>query len=301
MSTPTATNVRDALAAPDLRQRVDTLGFSADDATDVLAAAARVLDRPDDLAAVEAAAARLVAGIGVLPPRYRDVIWTGLPADDDGVLPLLALLATAPAVAGFHASRGVPPDVSAATLADLGQQTRVHRLVTGGFGLGSHGWEASFVWSGALYRLGRLQFDLELRPTVDGTGEEWVLSTHIPRGTSLAPADLDASFDAALPFFAEHFGEHPTGDIHCRSWMLDPRLPELLPGSNLAAFQQRWRTYGEPGPGDQDALFFGFARDRHTEPDQLADLPATTSLQRAIRSVWRAGDHWHVVDGRLAS
>ena len=54
---------------------------------------------------------------------------------------------------------------------------------------------------------------------------------------------------------AEHFAEHPAADVHCRSWMLDARIPDLLPGSNLAWFQQRWRTYGMPGLGDEDALF----------------------------------------------
>jgi len=296
VSGTTEVDVRAALAGGDLPQRVDALGFSADDAAEVRAAAAHVLGRPDDLAALEQAAGRLVARIGVLPPRNGADVWEGLPADD-GVLPLLALLATAPVVAGFHASRGVPSDVSAATLADLGQQTRVHRLVHGRFGLGTHAWESGYVWSGALYRLGRLQFDLERRATVEGTGQEWVLSTHIPRGERLLPEDVDASLAAALPFFAEHFAEVPAQDVHCRSWMLDGRMSDLLPGSNLASFQQRWRTYGMPGLGDEDALFFGFARQGAAD---LQAVPAETSLQRAIASVWRSGNHWLVVDGRLA-
>ena len=297
MSPLGGTGVRDALTAPDLAQRVAALGFSPEDAEEVLRAGDSLLDRPDDLAAVQTAAERLVARVGVLPPSDAGAVWQGLAVDDHGVLPLLALLATAPVVARFHASRNVPPDVSAATLADLGQQTRVHRLVFDRFGLGSYAWEAGYVWSGALYRLGRLQFDLERRATVDGTGSEWVLSTHIPRSGRLEPADVDEAFEAAMPFFAEHFPELPAQGIHCRSWMLDPRLPELLPGSNLAAFQQRWRTYGVPGTGDEDALFFGFAR---RGPTDLAHVPAETSLQRAIASVWRSGNSWLVVDGRLA-
>ena len=289
-------DVRTALADRDLPAWVEVLGFSPDDAADVRAAATDLLDRPDRLAAVQTAADRLVEGVGVLPPGMGHGIWRGLPADADGVLPLLALLATAPVVAAFHASRDVPADISAATLADLGQQTRVHRLVHGGLGLGTHTWEAGYVWSGALYRLGRLQFDLERQATVDGTGEEWVLSTHIPRGERLVPEEVDASLAAAFPFFAAHFGERPASDVHCRSWMLDARIPDLLPGSNLARFQQRWRTYGMPGLGDEDALFFAFARPPETD---LKAVPAETSLQRAIASVWRSGNHWLVVDGRL--
>ena len=301
MSTTARTDVHAMLTAPDLAQSVAALGFSPDDAAEVLTAAATLLDRPEELASVQVAAERLVDRIGVLPPRDGADVWSGLRVDDHGVLPLLALLATAPAVTLFHTFRNVPADVSAATLADLGQQTRVHRLVHGRFGLGTYAWEAGYVWSGALYRLGRLQFDLELQPTVDGVGQEWVLSTHIPRSGPLAPADVDAAFAAARAFFAERFPEHPVDPgqgIHCRSWMLDPRLPDLLPGSNLAAFQQRWRTYGLPGVGDDDALFFGFAR--RGAPD-LREVPAETSLQRAIASVWRSGNHWLVVDGRLGA
>ena len=289
-------DVRAALAAPDLPQRVADLGFSPADAADVLAAADATLARPADLAVVDEGVDRVVAGVGVLPPTDGRATWEGVAVDPDGVLALLALLVTAPVVAAFHASRGVPADVSAATLADLGQQTRVHRLVHGTFGLGTYAWETGYVWSGALYRLGRLQFDLEPQPTVDGSGHEWVLSTHIPRSGRLTTEEVDASFAAARPFFAEHFPELPAQGVHCRSWMLDPRLPDLLPGSNLAAFQQRWRTYGSPGVGDDDALFFGFARRSATD---LREVPAETSLQRAIASVWRSGNHWLVVDGRL--
>ena len=81
--------------------------------------------------------------------------------------------------------------------------------------------------------------------------------------------------------------------------MLDPRLPELLPGSNLAAFQQRWRTYGEPAVGDDDALFFGFARPALRRHD-LATLDADDRRCSApMLSVWRAGEHWHALEGRL--
>ena len=101
--------------------------------------------------------------------------------DPDGVLPMLTLVATAPEVAAWHAGRGVPADISAATLTDLGQQVWVHRLTFGTFGLHTHGW-LTIAWSGALYWLGRLQFNLQ--PETDG----WVLSTHIPRTGPLTPA-----------------------------------------------------------------------------------------------------------------
>jgi hypothetical protein len=288
--------VRAELSRPDLAERAKALGFRGDDVADLVAVARRTLERPDDLVVVEQAAGRLLDWIGSLPARAGDPVWEGLDVGEDGELAVLALLATAPALAAFHASRGVPDDVSAATVADLGQQVWVHRLVSGRFGLYSYAWETGWVWSAALYRLGRLQLSLEEGNRVDGTGRELVISTHIPRGDALLPAEVDASLAAAQPFFAEHFAEHGALEVHCLSWMLDPRLPELLPGSKLAHFQQRWDVYGERREADVDALFFAFAR--RGEPD-LATLEATTSLQRAILSVWRSGGHWHLVEGRL--
>ena len=293
----TLLDVRRELSRPDLATHAAALGFRGDDVPDLLAVAGRTLDRPEDLAVVERAAVRLVAWIGSLPARDGAPVWTGLEVGEDGERAVLALLATAPALARFHASRGVPADVSAATVADLGQQVWVHRLVSGRFGLYSYAWETGWVWSGALYRLGRLQFSVEEGNRVDGTGRELVISTHIPRGDALLPADVDASLAAARPFFARHFPELGPLDVHCASWMLDPRLPVLLPGSKLAGFQQRWRVHGPLRDADEDALFFGFARRGPVDPDTLV---AETSLQRAILSVWRAGEHWHLAEGRLA-
>ena len=289
-------DVRRELSRSDLAARAEELGFRGDDVADLQRVARETLDRPGDLAVVEEAVQRLLGRVGSLPARDGGDVWAGLEVGDEGELAVLALLVTAPALAAFHASRGVPADVSAATVADLGQQVWVHRLVSGRFGLHSYAWETGWVWSGALYRLGRLQFSVEEGTRVDGTGRELVCSTHIPRGESLPAAEVDAALAAARPFFARHFPEHGTLDVHCLSWMLDPRLPELLPGSNLAHFQQRWRTYGELREADGDALFFAFARG---EAPHLAAVEARTSLQRAIRSVWAAGGHWHLVEGRL--
>lgn len=295
MSEPEPSEV---LAAPDLEERLEQLGFRGPDVPDAVALARAVLDRPVELAVVEEAVRRLVAHVGTLPAHEGDEVWAGLELDEDGGLAALALLVSAPALAAFHASRGVPDDVSAATLADLGQQVWVHRLVSGRFGLYSYAWETGWVWSGALYRLGRLQFSLEEGTRVGGAGRELVCSTHIPRGDALRPSEVDDALARALPFFTRHFPEAGPLEVHCLSWMLDPRLPELLPGTNVAHFQQRWQVYGEERDADEDALFFGFARRGRPDP---AELEATTSLQRAILSVWGAGGHWRLGEGRLAA
>lgn len=299
MTTGVPVDVRRRLDAVDLA-RLAELGFAPADRPPAVRAAAFVRERPDALAAVEAMAERLVAGIGEFDSDAADAVFPEPPAGPDvfgpGVLPMLALVATAPEVAAYHADRGIPAAVSAATLADLGQQVWVHRLTYASFGLHAYGW-LTRAWSGDLYWLGRLQFNLQ-RDRGD-----WVLSTHIPRtspqtgGGGLDPDQVDAAFAHATRFFATHFPEYPTRDFCCRSWLLDPELAGALPDSRLAGFQRRWRLTGEDEPGDEDALFFVFSR---RGPVDLGSLPTDTALRRVVVDRLRSGGHWRTVGGRLA-
>lgn len=279
------------LSAPELPERIARLGFDAADSAAVLDASDAVRRRPADLARIQQLADRLVAQIGhfdlsggerSLEPEQHPL---GL-----GVLQLLALMTTASEVAKFHGSRGIPPAISQLTLSDLGQQAAVHRLTYGAFGLHTSPWMRT-AWSGALYWLGRLQFNLEL---VDSA---WVLSTHIPAVGPLTPDSVEESFIQARTFFARHFVEYPTTEFHCSSWMLDPFLGQALPnGSNLSRFQQRWRLYGEPMRGDSDVLFFTFHRRGEVT---LSELPRRTSLQRAVLDRLQSGRHWETWCGRI--
>lgn len=282
-------DVRRRLADPDLPAR---LGFRDQDQIDLLAAIEVVRHHDHELELICFLAECLIDRIGEFGPRTGSV-WADLPERQGGVaagvLALLAMLVSAPEVAAFHTDRGITPAISGATLADLGQQVTVHRLTYGEFGLHTHGWLA-LVWSGALYALGRLQFNLQLD---EG---EWVLSTHIPQTGPLTPPSVHASIALARDFFPRHFPDHPVGDVRCQSWLLDPVLPALLPDSNLAAFQRRWVRYGEPLPGDDDVLFFVFHRRGLVDP---AELPTDTALRRAVVQRWVAAEHFSVWNGRL--
>ncbi len=292
-------DVRERLAADDLPDRLDRLGFRPDDRAAALAAAGAVLQQPTETEIVQQTAERLARDVG----RIGDP-WDGsqpspwrpdgtVSAYGTGVLELLALVASADEVRTFHASRGIGDDDSWRALSDLGQQVHVHRLTYGSFGLHTHDW-LRVAWSGALYWLGRLQFNLH--PS-ESSSTGWVLSTHIPRSGPLTPAEVDASFAAAREFFADHFADHPTDAFFCHSWLLDPDLAAALSEtSNMALFQRRWTLEGEPGPGDEDAVFFTFAR---RPPVDLDALPRDTTLQRAILDRIAAGEHWHVWGGRI--
>ena len=287
-------DAREVLQRPDLAALLDRLGLRPEDVDDLTAVAATVLGRPAELAEVDRLADAVRRDVGRFPGEADREEWPGyVPAADPhgpGVLPLLALVVTEPDLVAFHTARGVPAAVTAATLRELGQQVWVHRLTYGDLGLHTYGW-LLVTWSGSLYWLGRLQFNLQRLET------GWVCSTHIPRSGPLDPAAVDDSLAAASRFFPEHFPDHPVQDFWCSSWLLDPTLAaELDPAANMARFQARWRLYGEPMPGDEDALFFTFARRGDVDLDAL---PQDTTLQRAIVARLRAGGHWSVRTGLL--
>lgn len=287
-------DVRGRLTDPDLPATVRRLGFRDRDVEDVLTAAASVAHTPSDVARIEGWARRLRANLGAFSRAQPDDPWAGAAQEDGGrgigVLELLTLLVTAEDVRDYHRSRGIADDISWQSLSDLGQQAWVHRRTYGAFGLHTYRW-LSLAWSGALYWLGRLQFDLEL------DGEDWVLSTHIPESGPLTPASVDDSFRRATGFFARHFPDYPTTDFLCASWLLDPALAAVLsPQSNLARFQRRWNRYGEAMSGDADALFFTFSRRGDVD---LTQLPRETTLQRAILERLESGGHWSLWRGRI--
>jgi hypothetical protein len=296
MTIGSSLDVRRRLGDPALPDRIPSLGFRSSDLPDVLAAVESTRNRTDEMDAIAVMAERLVNRIGRFPPTWGDEVWSELPVDSQlgpGVLPLLMFLVTTPEVASFHASRGIPANITAATLTELGQQAWVHRLTYGEFGLHTYNW-LTVTWSGALYWLGRLQFNLHLDEADDSA--DWELATHIPRTGPLTPESVDASFAAATAFFVSHFPDYPTRTFHCSSWMLDPALSELLPGSNLAHFQRRWTLYGDPEPADEDVLFFVFNR---RGPVDLDSLPTDTTLRRVIVERLKAGQSLSVRKGRL--
>lgn len=285
-------DLRSRLKAASDEHALTVLGFHDDDRADVQQAVAAALDEPERLAEIDELADRLRAGIGrfsspadAFEHPAAESTWRGI-----GVIPMLALLAVADDVRAFHASRGISTELSDRALSDLGQQAWVHRRTYGAFGLHTYGWMTT-SYSGILYWLGRLQFNLHR------CGDGWALSTHIPETGRLTPEAVDDSFRQATAFFAEHFPDYPTLLFHCGSWLLDPQLAEVLdPESNMVRFQKRWTLKGEGTQADEDAVFFVFRKRGDVD---LATLPRDTTLQRAILDKLSAGGHWNSWDGTM--
>ena len=173
-----------------------------------------------------------------------------------------------PEVRAKHAALGLTDDESLATLRDI---FRGHE-VRGEEPFADVEW-VEMVWSGRLAELGRLQFE-------DLGG---VLRVHIPEAGPLKPAPCDASFARAREIFPDY------RTAECQSWLLDPRLADVLPaGSNIVRFQRRFELTGEGEDGNADVLRFVF----HTSDSDLDKLTPRTTLERALVERMRAGGRW---------
>jgi hypothetical protein len=199
----------------------------------------------------------------------------------------------------FHARRGIPDDVSWATLADLGRNLQRDRLLLGDGGLRTSGW-LTLHFRGSIFQLGRLQFNrmrVRAAHVADAFREgDAALGVHIPESGPLTPEACDDSLSRAQPFFARHFPETPTRLGICTSWLLDPQLAAYLePESNVMRFQRRFELVGEGYDGDADVVRFVF----HRIAPNIDDLPQRTTLERAIVAHLRAGKHWRSRTGWL--
>lgn len=222
-------------------------------------------------------------------------------------------LAALPSIREWHQGRGIPDEVSWATLADLGRHVGRYRRRHGVSGLDSVGW-LSLHFSGGIYALGRLQFNLFRLRTGRGGPRFWyepddaraaepgfrpgdpVLGVHIPESGPLDPDACAASLRWVRSFFPRYFPEHRFRIATCTSWLLDDQLAGYLPPeSNIVRFQNLFTLVPGAAGGDEDIFWFVY----HQPPDAIDTLEPRTTLERAIVAHVRSGHHWRVRSGWL--
>jgi hypothetical protein len=276
----------------------ERLAIAEEDQREILAAWSSSETDPETWSCLERAYETLVNDLGGFAP-------IDLPGPAIGTTPMgryffvYVFLAALADVRRFHARRGIPDDISWATLADLGRNLKRDRLLLGDGGLRTSGW-LTLHFRGSLYQLGRLQFNrMRVRAVhvADAFEEgESAVGMHIPESGPLTPQACDDSLASTRPFFARHFPESRTRFAICTSWLLDPQLAEYLaPDSSIIRFQRRFELVGEGWDGDADVLRFVF----HRIAPRIDDLPERTTLERAIVAHLRKGEHWRSRTGWL--
>ncbi|OUS75008.1 hypothetical protein B1748_19075 [Paenibacillus sp. MY03] len=145
-----------------------------------------------------------------------------------------------------------------------------------------------------LFRLGRLQFHpyaMKSDVVVEGKKiyeNQIVLNVHIPAGEPLAADKVEASFELARRFFR---GMEPV--FVCHSWILEPRLQDILKSdSNLLQFQRQFSIY-KHNPDSRQAEERIF---QETLSDYSA-YPESTELQRSAKRYLLAGHRLGAASG----
>ena len=206
--------------------------------------------------------------------------------------------AAVPSVEALHAEWGIEPEVTAATVANIGRNVGIYRQTHGRPGLNAPWWLVLGI-RGALVHVERLQFrraraDWSLPGAPFAVGEP-VLDLHIPPTGPLTPAAVDRSLAGARTLFGRVFPEDDSDWAVCGSWLLDPQLRDYLPpDSNIVRFQQRFHLDPDWSfPGDDSIIEFVYRR-LHTPVDALD--PHTT-LEHAVVDHIRSGRHWQLRRG----
>lgn len=143
-----------------------------------------------------------------------------------------------------------------------------------------------------LFRIGILEYEfIEL----DG---ESMITVHIPSDVVFSEENLQHTFRTAKEFFAVFYPECSGQSICCRSWLMAPKLRELLPDtSGIIRFQNCFTNIKET-PQKDACLYWLFHAGTDTK---ICDYPEDTSLQRKVKAMMLNGDHLGAGFGVLKS
>ena len=190
--------------------------------------------------------------------------------DDQGFNVLWQSLNLALQAAEVYRQRGISDGIYVATMGFFSRTVKEGRQERGEYCFPTRTWGIRQLQLRE-FRLGTLEFE----KTPAGT-----IEIHIPSDSDLAQAQRLAVYAQARQFWGPEYT-----DYECFSWLLSPILKEILPPqSHILQFQsdfhlERW----DKEAGDYRKWIF------HNSQATVGKLPETTSLQRSVKKLLRAG------------
>ena len=180
--------------------------------------------------------------------------------------------------------QGIEEDVWIETMRAYARFVREHHTSYGYYGFDRGGWTTR-QRDAKLFRLGELEY--ELGHAKDGAP---AIDLHIPSDADLSPDRLNASVARARDFMRARFPNWAGAPMRCDSWLLSPKLKDLLPpGARILRFQAAF-DLTETDPDADDALqwVFGLAEGQKAAA-RLEDLPEDTTLRRSMKALLLSG------------
>ena len=118
------------------------------------------------------------------------------------------------------------------------------------------------------------EWDAILRPGDD------VIKFHIPRGADFTPSHVEESMKQGFMLCKLRYPECDFRKIVCTSWMLDPKLLDILPAhAKIAQFIRRFVLFPSGDTAGTACMSYVWPG----ETCSTAELPENTSLQRGIK------------------
>lgn len=203
-----------------------------------------------------------------------------LPGPEQDAVLVDAFRAVRPNTEAWLRGHGATPEQAADSTADVDR--KLDRYGLRGTGLD---WFCA-VLTARVVAVGRLQF--ELGDTQPDGRPAW--GVHVPETGPLDPEACDRSFASAPTVLRALAPEHAADHWQCRSWILDPGLPDVLgPDANLVRFARRFRL-SPPGPDDE--------REGDADVTKFVLGPSAGGrLAEAVRARLDSGGHWTVRSG----
>lgn len=132
--------------------------------------------------------------------------------------------------------------------------------------------------SAVLFRIGTLEYEITKLEDKD------VISIHIPSDAILTKEELDVSLKDAKDFLMKYF-KIKDYRYYCKSWLLSPRLEEVLPkNSKILIFQSFFEDYTF-FEADLQCLYWVFG----TRDKDFSKLKEETSLQKRLKDYLLSG------------
>ena len=123
-------------------------------------------------------------------------------------------------------------------------------------------------------------------------GDDYI-SFHIPEGADISVETFLPQIEKARQIIRERFPEHGGLEIYGSSWILNRKLLDIVkPESKIARLLQLFAVH--PIVDDATSVFSFLFNGR---PEDLHDLPETSSLHRGLKKLYLDGDNLHIFTG----
>lgn len=174
--------------------------------------------------------------------------------------------------------KGIPEQIYFDTMCCFSRFVNEHKESYGSYGFDRDWWTAREL-SLKEFRLGELEYEMVWE---EGNN---LVSVHIPSDAKLEKQSCRESYRKARSFFAKYAIDYAAVEFYCKSWLLSPKLKELLAeDSKIIGFQNDF-ILDSFEPEDTGYMLWVFKK----EDLSLEEVPQKTSLQRKMKAYLQNG------------